>query len=276
MKLTIKENNQDGYLYITKHGLGPGTLPKGITVLREEELDNYLTVFWTDRFLTTKELNEYDIYPETMNNTILNRYGMTYNSFGENKERCNNKKLSINDSYQVSTYGNDSTIKFLDVDGAFGNPGNVVTYQELKDRWNENKDSDPCLADYDTFMEWWTDTNNNYTIERCNESINSEPEYYYDDKDVKKECKEYMIMKKLKIKESFENRLYTRKELLNLISSGMGIDADNISKDELPVDYKILGHSEGTYGITGGVIEDNQTGDWYVFTKRTPNLFKIF
>ena len=24
---------------------GPGTLPKGITVLREEELDNYLTVF---------------------------------------------------------------------------------------------------------------------------------------------------------------------------------------------------------------------------------------
>ena len=109
-----------------------------------------------------------------------------------------------------------------------------------------------------------------------NESINSEPEYYYDDKDVKKECKEYMIMKKLKIKESFGNRLYTRKELLNLISSGMGIDADNISKDELPVDYKILGHSEGTYGITGGVIEDNQTGDWYVFTKRTPNLFRIF
>ena len=233
MKLTIKENNQDGYLYITKHGLGPGTLPKGITVLREEELDNYLTVFWTDRFLTTKELNEYDIYPETMNNTILNRYGMTYNSFGENKERCNNKKLSINDSYQVSTYGNDSTIKFLDVDGAFGNPGDVVTYQELKDYWNENKD-------------------------------------------VKKECKEYMIMKKLKIKESFGNRLYTRKELLDLISSGMGIDADNISKDELPVDYKILGHSEGTYGITGGVIEDNQTGDWYVFTKRTPNLFRIF
>lgn len=109
-----------------------------------------------------------------------------------------------------------------------------------------------------------------------NESINSEPEYYYDDKDVKKECKEYMIMKKLKIKESFGNRLYTRKELLNLISSGMGIDADNISKDELPVDYKILGHSEGTYGITGGVIEDNQTGDWYVFTKRTPNLYRIF
>ena len=125
-------------------------------------------------------------------------------------------------------------------------------------------------------MEWWTDTNNNYTIKRCNESINSEPEYYYDDKDVKKECKEYMIMKKLKIKESFGNRLYTRKELLNLISSGMGIDADNISKDELPVDYKILGHSEGTYGITGGVIEDNQTGDWYVFTKRTPDLFRIF
>lgn len=120
MKLTIKENNQDGYLYITKHGLGPGTLPKGITVLREEELDNYLTVFWTDRFLTTKELNEYDIYPETMNNTILNRYGMTYNSFGENKERCNNK-LTIKETNNDSNYKEQSIellkqVEWIDVD----------------------------------------------------------------------------------------------------------------------------------------------------------------
>lgn len=233
-KLKINESKQKGYLYITKHGLGPGTLPKGVNVLREEELDNYLTVFWTDRFLTTKELNDYDIYPETMNNKLLSKYGKTYDSFDESclteydKSDIVSNELSeddlwaacsdisgledisetdtpnefiftytnsmtdqmyeiredalisalndfgytaeyvtnngnnvivlnvtnnLSESYSVTTYGNDTWIRFVDVDGAFGNPGDVVTYQELKDYWNENKDSDPILSEYDTFME---------------------------------------------------------------------------------------------------------------------------
>ena len=72
-KKSVKCNNQkwpypeghDGYLYVTKHGIGPGTLPKGVKLLDWEDLDNNLTAIWVDRFLTTKELNEYDIYPET-------------------------------------------------------------------------------------------------------------------------------------------------------------------------------------------------------------------
>ena len=72
-KKSVKCNNQkwpypeghDGYLYVTKHGIGPGTLPKGVKLLDWEDLDNNLTVIWVDRFLTKKELDKYDIYPET-------------------------------------------------------------------------------------------------------------------------------------------------------------------------------------------------------------------
>lgn len=56
------------YRYITKHGIGPGTLPKDVTLVKYEDLDNYYTAIWTDRFLTNKELEEYDIYPENIQN----------------------------------------------------------------------------------------------------------------------------------------------------------------------------------------------------------------
>ena len=54
------------YRYITKHGIGPGTLPKDVNLVKWEDLDNYKTAIWTDRFLTTKELEDYDIYPENI------------------------------------------------------------------------------------------------------------------------------------------------------------------------------------------------------------------
>lgn len=54
------------YRYITKHGIGPGTLPKDVNLVKWEDLDNYRTAIWTDRFLTTQELEDYDIYPETI------------------------------------------------------------------------------------------------------------------------------------------------------------------------------------------------------------------
>lgn len=56
------------YRYLTKHGIGPGTLPKDVKLVKWEDLDNYYTAIWTDRFLTTKELKDYDIYPEYIQN----------------------------------------------------------------------------------------------------------------------------------------------------------------------------------------------------------------
>lgn len=56
------------YRYLTKHGVGPGTLPKDVKLVKWEDLDNYYTAIWTDRFLTTKELQQYDIFPESIQN----------------------------------------------------------------------------------------------------------------------------------------------------------------------------------------------------------------
>ena len=70
---TTVEGSKGRFLYLTKHGLGPGTLPKGVQLIDSKELSPYITAIWLDRFLTTKELQEYDIYPETMITEILEK-----------------------------------------------------------------------------------------------------------------------------------------------------------------------------------------------------------
>lgn len=75
MKRYIKCNSFNGYLYIFKHGIGPGTLPKDVTVTKEKSLPNGYTAVWLDRFLTTSELKQYDIPSETDINYYLDRIG---------------------------------------------------------------------------------------------------------------------------------------------------------------------------------------------------------
>lgn len=64
-----------GYLYIFKHGIGPGTIPNDVKVVRTKDLPNYYTAVWLDRFLTTDELRYYDIPDETKINMYLDRIG---------------------------------------------------------------------------------------------------------------------------------------------------------------------------------------------------------
>lgn len=66
---------EGGYLYIFKHGIGPGTLPKDVEVIKTKDLPNGYTAVWTDRFLTTKEMDQYDIPYETEINRYLERIG---------------------------------------------------------------------------------------------------------------------------------------------------------------------------------------------------------
>lgn len=56
--------SHSGYRYITKHGLGPGMIPKDVDILDWEDLDNWKTAIIIDRPLTKDELEYYDIYPE--------------------------------------------------------------------------------------------------------------------------------------------------------------------------------------------------------------------
>lgn len=63
----IKASSQpDGYWYLFRHGSGPGTIPKDVTLL---DTCDHPTNKWKfygklDRFLTTKELQEYDLKEE--------------------------------------------------------------------------------------------------------------------------------------------------------------------------------------------------------------------
>ena len=75
MKIYVKSNSFDGYLYIFKHGLGPGTIPKDVAIVKEKDLPNGYTAVWLDRFLRTNELKAYDIPSETEINRYLDRVG---------------------------------------------------------------------------------------------------------------------------------------------------------------------------------------------------------
>lgn len=75
MKRYIKSSSERPYLYIFKHGVGPGTLPKDVQVVRTKDLPRGYTAVWTDRFLTTSEMDEFDIPYETEINRYLDRIG---------------------------------------------------------------------------------------------------------------------------------------------------------------------------------------------------------
>lgn len=75
MKRYIKSSMERPYLYIFKHGIGPGTLPSDVTVVKTKDLPRGYTAVWTDRFLTTSEMDQYDIPYETEINRYLDRIG---------------------------------------------------------------------------------------------------------------------------------------------------------------------------------------------------------
>lgn len=78
MKRIIKASVQKPYLYILTHGLGGRVLPKGISIVQGWDLPNGYTVVALDRFLSTKELQEYDIPSETTFRNKLASAGYDY------------------------------------------------------------------------------------------------------------------------------------------------------------------------------------------------------
>ena len=73
MKLYIKSSSDARYLYIFKHGIGPGTIPSDVQIVKTKDLPNGYTAVWLDRFLTADELKQYDIPSETRINELLGR-----------------------------------------------------------------------------------------------------------------------------------------------------------------------------------------------------------
>ena len=50
---------------------------------------------------------------------------------------------------------------FKDVNGLFGDVGEILTIAQMREYWEENKDSDPVLMDYRNYKEWLKDTLDN-------------------------------------------------------------------------------------------------------------------
>jgi len=69
MKILIKASdnkyNAGPYKYITTHGIGPGTLPKDVELVKVVDLPNFRCELYLDRPLTSEELDYYDIRSET-------------------------------------------------------------------------------------------------------------------------------------------------------------------------------------------------------------------
>ena len=75
------------------------------------------------------------------------------------------------------------------------------------------------------------------------------------------------------------NARVTQKAIRQLISSGLAIDANHLSYEKLyqlyPHVEKVC-HSEGIYGINGGVVRDSRDGQMYAIPSRSSALFIFF
>lgn len=50
---------------------------------------------------------------------------------------------------------------FRDVHGLFGDVGEILTIAQMREYWEENKDRDPVLLEYNNYKEWLKDTLDN-------------------------------------------------------------------------------------------------------------------
>lgn len=71
-------------------------------------------------------------------------------------------------------------------------------------------------------------------------------------------------------------RKYTIKELKDYARLGLATDITYMDGDEV---YKLRVNTEGLsfgkYGMNGGLFRDVETGELYIITGRTSNLFKL-
>lgn len=115
------EAPEGGYLYIFKHGIGPGTMPSDVHIVKVKDLPNYYTAVWLDSFLTTDEMKRYDIPFETDIKYYLDRIGYCLKDGDvvpcDDVEACDNITSStISDGFEIG----DIVEIHTSMDGWFG------------------------------------------------------------------------------------------------------------------------------------------------------------
>ena len=118
------EKDGGPFWYFTKHGLGPGMLPKGVNVVDTKEDDNFGTYVALDKVLTTQELKDYELtekrpdmeesvdfsrYEKSVE-SFLNKYGFTEERYPHIINSYNNTEehvvtVSFNDGIGAKDFG---------------------------------------------------------------------------------------------------------------------------------------------------------------------------
>ena len=97
---------------------------------------------------------------------------------------CNEAILGKRIDKAVQINEEDFDEWYQDSGGGFGDPGDTYTLAEIKEIWNEDCESDPSMAQYTNFYDWWKDTQSNYLNQiAASESITCSKEVDIDDLD---------------------------------------------------------------------------------------------
>ena len=147
------------YWYLFKHGLGPGTMPKGVNVLKAMD-DGWKDYVLLDRMLTTDELNEYEIKEATPPEDLLAKNG--YSSLEETYREFNGSTSIKGNSTFDSWYDSLPSSKQAEVDDYCDEEGYPL--------YDECSDSDlSAIMDYFQSQvkgsdDMWSDTSSRYYV----------------------------------------------------------------------------------------------------------------
>lgn len=163
-KKTIKENYYDNRFKVTSYydnnyrGVGSS-----------EDFDSYdeAEEYAHDRLINGENIIITDT--ETGNRVMINsrEYTMKFDGdFVVNTDIYDFKQSVLRSYESVNRKSGKSKLKesidltqvFEDPQGMFGEPGGIVTAQELKDYWDEEYEWDPTLQDFNSFEDWYEDT----------------------------------------------------------------------------------------------------------------------
>ena len=113
-KIADKQMPEGGYRYITTHGIGPGTLPKDVSVFKTEDISSGRIAIYISRPLTSEELKQYDIKPEWIQeDSSYRRYKV---SFFVDTDSMNNMEIEEKVNELLKGSGLASADETIDVE----------------------------------------------------------------------------------------------------------------------------------------------------------------
>lgn len=159
-------NDGEGYWFFTTHGVQPGSVPRDVDILDIIDTPNGSFVKF-NRFLSTKELNEYDMVEKSP------------------------KSVMSAEADELRSV--EATTEYLDIGGILGEPNVRYSSEDLRSIYEEGKHHDPLtyiyekgkhhdplISQYDSYESWFKDIEQYlYEIYSDTEDITSSTDEVY-------------------------------------------------------------------------------------------------